>query len=76
MLMQNRGRVLTVGETTMKLLGIASIDVRISKTSTLLRAIFAKIKTQGIIGMDFLIPTEGKLDFATCELMVNGETIR
>ncbi|XP_038066758.1 uncharacterized protein LOC119736820 [Patiria miniata] len=52
------------------------MDLRIGRTACPVRAVIAKVKTKGILGMDFLLPTGGTLDFNKCELLLHGEHIR
>ena len=54
-------------------IGVAWVDVQIGGTAYPIRAIFADIKYDGILGMDFLLPTCGELDFRNLELRLNGE---
>ena len=57
-------------------MGVASVDVQVGKTVHQVKAVFADIKCMGILGMDFLLPTRGNLDFQSLELRLNGERVR
>ena len=68
-------RILQVDGSPLQVLGVAWVEVNIGKTIRSIRAIFADIKCQGILGMDFLLPTRGILDFQKLALVINGEEI-
>lgn len=65
-----------VDGTPLQVLGTAWIEVRIGKTIHTVKAIFADIKCQGILGMDFLLPTQGILNFQRRSLYIHGEEIQ
>ena len=66
----------TNGSLMGNILGTAEIDIQIGQTVAPVRAIFADLPIPGILGMDFLLPSRGMLDFRTFELHLNGERIR
>ena len=51
----------------------AWVEIQVGNTTQTVKAIFADIKCPGILGMDFLLPTQGNLDFRTLTLNINGE---
>ena len=60
----------------LSVMGIAWVDVQLGRTVCPVRAIFADIRYDGILGMDFLLPTCGNLDFRSLELRLNGERLK
>ena len=64
-----------VDGTPLSVLGVAWVEIQIGKTTQTVKAIFADIKCPGILGMDYLLPTMGSLDFRTLTLNINGEHI-
>ena len=50
-----------VDGTPLPVLGAALVEIQIGKAVHLVNAIFADIKCEGILGMDFLLPTGGNL---------------
>ena len=58
------------------ILGAAWVEIQIGQTTQLVKVIFADIKCSGILGMDFLLPTGGSLDFRRLSLKMNGEEIK
>ena len=57
-------------------LGSAWMEVQVGKTTHAVSATFGSFPTMdGILGMDFLLPTCGTLNFRTLELSVNGEQV-
>ena len=72
----NDVQVRQVDGSPLAVLGTAWVDVQIGKTKHPVKAIFTEMKCSGILGMDFLLPTGGYLDFQTQEWRVNGERIR
>ena len=60
----------------LKVYGAAWLDLRIGKTVHPIKAIFADIGVPAMLGMDWLLSTEGSLDFKRLELCVNGERIK
>lgn len=73
---QDNVRVQQVDGTPLDVLGVAWTEVKVGKTIFPVKVIFANIRNQVILGMDFLIPTAGVLDFFRLELILNGEHIR
>mgnify|MGYP000034807019 CR=1 FL=1 len=57
-------------------MGTAWVDIQLGRTAYPVRAIFADVKYDGILGMDFLLPTGGTLDFQSLELRLNGERMK
>ena len=64
-----------VDGTPLSILGVAWVEIQVGNTTQTVKAIFADIKCPGILGMDFLLPTQGNLDFRTLTLNINGEHI-
>ena len=64
-----------VDGTPLSVLGSALVEIQVGKTMHLVKAIFADIKAEGILGMDFLLPTGGNLDFRRMTLNLNGEQL-
>ena len=60
----------------LSVMGVAWVDVQVGKTTHPVKAIFADMKCAGILGMTFLLPTCGILDFRSLELRLNGEQIK
>ena len=58
------------------ILGAAWAEIQVGQTTQLMKVIFADIKCSGILGMDFLLPTGGSLDFRRLSLKMNGEEIK
>ena len=69
-------KMFQVDGTPIDTLGVAQIKVKVGRTIFPVRAVFAKVSAQGILGMDFLIPTGGVLDFKSLELVLHGEHIK
>ena len=69
-------RVLQADGKPLETLGVALVDVCVGRTTYTVRVVFAKVSVQGILGMDFLLPTRGKLDFGRRELVLNGEHVK
>ena len=69
-------QVRQVDGSPLSVLGIAWVDVQVGRTTHPVRAIFTEMKYSGILGMDFILPTGGNLDFQTKEWRINGERIR
>ena len=65
-----------VDGTPLPVLGAALVEIQIGKAVHLVNAIFADIKCEGILGMDFLLPTGGNLDFKSMVLNLNGERLK
>ncbi len=57
-------------------LGKAAVEVQVGRTTHMVKAIFTEMKYPGILGMDFLLPTGGTLDFQSKEWRLNGERIK
>lgn len=68
-------KILQADGTPLSLLGATWLEVKVGMTSRFVRTIFANIKCQGILGMDFLISTQGVLDFGRLTLTINEEEI-
>ncbi|XP_071505956.1 uncharacterized protein [Diadema antillarum] len=51
-------------------------DIRIGTTIQSVKVLFADIKCEGILGMDFLLPSQGILDFNRRILQIYGEEIQ
>ena len=64
-----------VDGTPLQVLGTAWIDICVGRTIHSIKAIFADIKCQGILGMDFLLPTQGVLNFQRRSIHIHGEEI-
>ena len=64
-----------VDGTPLPVLGAALVEIQIGKAVHLVNAIFADIKCEGILGMDFLLPTGGNLDFKSMVLNLNGDRL-
>ena len=61
----------------METLGSAWIEIQVGRTTCPVHAVSGNTgQIKGILGMDFLLPTQGTLDFQTLELKLNGERIR
>ena len=56
--------------------GTAWVDLQIGRTVHPVRAVFADIGVPAMLGMNWLVPTQGSLDFRKLELCVNGERIK
>ena len=72
----NDVQVRQVDGSPLAVLGTAWVDVQIGRTKHPVKAVFTEMKCSGILGMDFLLPTGGNLDFQTQEWRLNGEKIR
>ena len=59
----------------LEVLGTAWVDISIGKTTQSVKAVVAVIKAEGILGMDFLLQTQGVLNFQRCSLHIQGEEI-
>ncbi len=57
-------------------LGSALAEVQVGRTTQLVKVTFTEMKYPGILGMDFLLPTGGNLDFQLKELQLSGERIK
>ena len=68
-------RIQQVDGSPLEVLGTAWVDIIIGKTTQSIKAIFANIKCEGILGMDFLLQTQGVLNFQRCSLQIHGEEI-
>ena len=70
-------RVRTADGSLLQTIGGAYVEVQVGRTTLPLNIVFGNIGTmEGILGMDFLVPTRGCLDFNTMELKINGEKVR
>ena len=69
-------QVRQVDGSPLAVLGIAWVEVQVGRTTHLVKAIFTDMNYPGILGMDFLVPTGGNLDFQANEWKLNGEKIR
>ena len=69
-------QVRQVDGSPLAVLGYAWVEVQVGRTTHPVKAIFTEMKCSGILGMDFLLPTGGYLDFQTKEWKLNGERIR
>ena len=62
--------------TPLKTLGTAWVELKIGRTTYPVNVIFADISLPAMLGMDWLLPTCGNLDFRNMELNLNGERIK
>ena len=69
-------QVRQVDGSPLEVLGTAWVDVQVGRTTHPVKAVRIKMKCQGILGMDFLLPTGGYLDFQTQGWRMNGERIK
>ena len=69
-------QVRQVDGSPLSVLGIAEVEIQIGRTTQSVRATFTEMRCPGILGMDFLVPTGGKLDFQTKRWSLNGEDIQ
>ena len=70
-------RIRNADGTSIVTLGSACMELQVGKTTHPVYATFGNIPSlDGILGMDFLLPTCGALDFRTLELTVNGEKVK
>ena len=69
-------QVTQVDGSPLSVLGVADVEINVGRTTQLVRAVFTSIRSSGILGMDFLMATGGKLDFGSQKLTMSGEEIR
>ncbi|XP_038058673.1 uncharacterized protein LOC119729953 [Patiria miniata] len=62
--------------TLIKTMGSACVEVQVGKTVRVVCVVFAQLEVEGILGMDYLLPTNGRLDFRNLTFTVNGERIK
>ena len=66
-------RVKQIDGSPLVVLGSAVLEIKIGRTIQLVKVTFTEMKYPGILGMDFLVPTGGSLDFQLKELRLHGE---
>ena len=69
-------RVLQADGKPLETLGVAQVEVQVGRTTYPVQVVFAKVSLRGILGMDFLLPTGGKLDFKRREMVLNREHLK
>ena len=63
--------------TPLETIGSAWVEIQVGATTQPVLATFGQLDTlEGILGMDFLMPTKGVLNFQTMEFVVGGERVR
>ena len=73
---QDGVQVTQVDGSPLSVLRVADVEINVGRTTQLVRAVFTSMRSSGILGMDFLMATGGKLDFGSRKLTISGEEIR